>query len=533
MSHTTLRSVAAIAAIAGGLGTAFGQGPPSVTVPSGTDLLGEPFQAPGAWPGATVSGAWFNLNLVPGTVLDGAGSNRLLVDDQASGPVLWTSGWTNEGDFDVNVGPGLPDDPRSFLDGVGGFWDAFRGNPPGSTPGEGALRLNDGPPTYAWASHPFLGVKTVAIANNGRDNADTVFGLPVGTLYGHGGVAVDSFRSGQAYSPVDGTHRNGDGSAFHSFYWVGTATEAVVDFSSTLFPFEQGWVGGWVATEQAAGTGDTAWISGSGGDYASPDLSSDVVTWDAPFAETAGRIDLPGDATPDNGMLFTVYGGSTNDASLIAVLPEDGGWRFAMRLDDTIDPSGGSLRPLDGQSRFGFVFVPYTAENLNGGFVDGATGDLLGGSGITVTRTGEGVYEIAIPGKDKTTGSVSLQIASETPGQPGVPDVAFANYDYDFDREVFVVNTRVLDFGGDVFGEASPLRDASFYFLYSDFETPISLEAACRADIDGDGSLTIFDFLGFQNLFDAGDIAADFDGDGSLTLFDFLAFQNEFDAGCP
>jgi hypothetical protein len=56
---------------------------------------------------------------------------------------------------------------------------------------------------------------------------------------------------------------------------------------------------------------------------------------------------------------------------------------------------------------------------------------------------------------------------------------------------------------------------------------------ACRADIDGDGSLTIFDFLAFQNLFDAGDVAADFDGDEQLTIFDFLAFQNAFDAGCP
>jgi hypothetical protein len=55
---------------------------------------------------------------------------------------------------------------------------------------------------------------------------------------------------------------------------------------------------------------------------------------------------------------------------------------------------------------------------------------------------------------------------------------------------------------------------------------------ACRADLDGDGSLTIFDFLSFQNLFDAGDPQADFDGDGSLTIFDFLSFQNEFDAGC-
>jgi len=54
----------------------------------------------------------------------------------------------------------------------------------------------------------------------------------------------------------------------------------------------------------------------------------------------------------------------------------------------------------------------------------------------------------------------------------------------------------------------------------------------CRVDLDGDGELTLFDFLAFGNLFDAGDLAADFDGDGSLTLLDFLAFQNEFDAGC-
>ncbi|UYV12602.1 MAG: hypothetical protein NCW75_15080 [Phycisphaera sp.] len=60
----------------------------------------------------------------------------------------------------------------------------------------------------------------------------------------------------------------------------------------------------------------------------------------------------------------------------------------------------------------------------------------------------------------------------------------------------------------------------------------IEAGVACRADIDGDGELTIFDFLGYQNLFDAGDLRADFDGDGELTIFDFLAFQNEFDAGC-
>ncbi|MEO1008718.1 MAG: PQQ-dependent sugar dehydrogenase [Planctomycetota bacterium] len=58
-------------------------------------------------------------------------------------------------------------------------------------------------------------------------------------------------------------------------------------------------------------------------------------------------------------------------------------------------------------------------------------------------------------------------------------------------------------------------------------------DCQCLADIDGDGELTIFDFLEFQNLFDAGDLAADINGDGELTVFDFLEFQNLFGAGCP
>ncbi|MFG0286341.1 MAG: GC-type dockerin domain-anchored protein [Phycisphaerales bacterium JB039] len=56
---------------------------------------------------------------------------------------------------------------------------------------------------------------------------------------------------------------------------------------------------------------------------------------------------------------------------------------------------------------------------------------------------------------------------------------------------------------------------------------------ACRPDLDGDGELTLFDFLAFQNLFAEGDLRADFDGDGVLTLFDFLAFQTAFGEGCP
>lgn len=85
-------------------------------------------------------------------------------------------------------------------------------------------------------------------------------------------------------------------------------------------------------------------------------------------------------------------------------------------------------------------------------------------------------------------------------------------------------------------GATTPSR-RSLLMLAAGLATTLAATAMatpeCPVDIDGDGELTLFDFLGFQNLFDAGDLAADFDGDGDLTLFDFLAFQNEFDQGCP
>ncbi|MFG0285654.1 MAG: GC-type dockerin domain-anchored protein [Phycisphaerales bacterium JB039] len=61
---------------------------------------------------------------------------------------------------------------------------------------------------------------------------------------------------------------------------------------------------------------------------------------------------------------------------------------------------------------------------------------------------------------------------------------------------------------------------------------PLPPAPPCPADCDGDGELTFFDFLCFQNQFAFGDLRADCDGDGSLTFFDFLCFQNQFSAGC-
>lgn len=60
----------------------------------------------------------------------------------------------------------------------------------------------------------------------------------------------------------------------------------------------------------------------------------------------------------------------------------------------------------------------------------------------------------------------------------------------------------------------------------------VRVGTACAPDLDGSGALDLFDFLAFNNLFNAGDPGADFTADGELDLFDFLAFVNAFNAGC-
>ena len=154
------------------------------------------------------------------------------------------------------------------------------------------------------------------------------------------------------------------------------------------------------------------------------------------------------------------------------------------------------------------VIVPLTslAQDIDGLAVS-PDGSMVAFSGDIEDDTVDALYVVNIDGTGLRNLTPDLPVFADATG--GYGDIRWSP---DGSRIYFI---RDKDFDGQL----------ALYYVDVD-------GGVCRADIDGDGSLTIFDFLGFQNLFDAGDLAADFDGDGSLTLFDFLAFQNEFDAGC-
>jgi hypothetical protein len=176
-----------------------------------------------------------------------------------------------------------------------------------------------------------------------------------------------------------------------------------------------------------------------------------------------------------------------------------------------------------------------TGSYLNQGRIaPGKAGAAFGETGIlrhfgTLTMADSTVVEIQIGGRgegefDHIDGSATITV-------DGTLDASLVDGFTPDTCENFVIIS-----GGSVSGEFDTLipptaaANRKWRLFYTG--TSVELRATCTADIDGDCTLTLFDFLAFQNLFDSGSPEADFDDDGALTIFDFLAFQNAFSAGC-
>jgi hypothetical protein len=78
-------------------------------------------------------------------------------------------------------------------------------------------------------------------------------------------------------------------------------------------------------------------------------------------------------------------------------------------------------------------------------------------------------------------------------------------------------------------------RDMHFQNSTTDPEIAFSVTAGsgCYPDCDGDGALSIDDFVCYQTYFAFGDGYADCDGNGTLSIDDFICYQTFFAIGCP
>ncbi|MEO1008693.1 MAG: GC-type dockerin domain-anchored protein [Planctomycetota bacterium] len=215
--------------------------------------------------------------------------------------------------------------------------------------------------------------------------------------------------------------------------------------------------------------------------------------------------------TIDNRL--TITGGTIGRDFVVekGVVDMSGG---AMDRNCAILNGGGGVDPIFNMTggALGSEFRAYDGTiNVSGGLIGDAfrlgrpTGD---GSGVTMN----------LLVKSATLDGVALDL-TETPATIATRGGAFLSCILLDDSLVGFHLNEDLVFGEDRFRAAATLTIALG-------------TTACTPDLDGDGELTIFDFLEFQSLFATGDLAADLDGDGVLTIFDFLAFQSAFALGC-
>jgi hypothetical protein len=302
--------------------------------------------------------------------------------------------------------------------------------------------------------------------------------------------------------------------------------EASFSVATAYFPYEQGWLGAWVAPpidEQGEFT------------FSSPGLDNSVASWipvqDDLLDGALGRLELPGVNSASDGMLFVAPSHSDNPTNIAAAAPRDGGWDIAVREDDDNDLSGETL-VLNEHLAYQFLYLPYDSTNLVGGHIQGSDAAVLNGAGgerFALTRRGAGDYAVSIfdgQGNKLTedNGMLLLSVAGTVAGAGSLPDRAFLSYEFDPVSGDFIVQAREVT-GNDPalsendFGDVLSLSDTDFYFAFVDFTTPLAPPGATpTGDFNENGVLDIADIDDLTAQVAGGNAPASYDLNGDAVV---------------
>lgn len=429
--------VAVIAVLAASAGCISAAPPgPAIQIPEGG-------AAPGAFPNTSVTG----VNVIA------KGSSEFNSSVEVSGlegqgPIPWSVNRYNRGDFAVRLAPG---NPTAALGNLGQGFIEY---------GDSAAGVAA---SQAWRPSPLLGV----IMPTARQNGPVDWGDGEGPFFPT--VALSEASSGPGYSMQDGSFAAGNVDINTGRAGTHTSSpEANFSFSATWFPYDQGWLGGELAGPSAEGA--SSWTAP--GAHAAG-LTAGLVKWLQYPAESGiygglAELRLPGVNSLEDGMLFATSSDGGSDVNIVGVVPntDNTGWLIAIREDEATDAD--TLAAL-GQSEFQFVYIPFNAQRLIGGHIVGTDGTKRKAVGdFSITRAGTGTYELTIPGKAGTDGTLLLQSAElEAGAAEPIASRAFLSYEYKNGK--FVIQSRKT-----TSETTADLADASFYMVWIDFAAPLA-----------------------------------------------------------
>lgn len=423
---------------------------------------------------------------------------------EGHGPIPWSLNRYNRGDFAMRLSPG---DPVAALNNLNQGFIEFGDNAPSV------------PASQAWRPSPLLGV----IIPTARQNGPIDWGDGEGPFYPTVGVSQSS--SGPSYSMTDGSFGAGNLDVITGRAGThASSPEANFSFSTTWFPYDQGWLGG-----EVAGPGPEGQSSWTNPSAHAAGLSAGLVKWLQYPAESGvyaglAELRLPGVNALDDGMVFATSADGASDVNIVGVAPLESGaaWLITIREDAATD---GETLADPGQSEFQFVYVPFDAPGLVGGHIVGATGAKRVAQGdFTVSRTAAGMYELSIPGKTATDGTLLLQVADLEPGT-SVPLASRAFLSYQFQDGRFVIQSRRT-----TSDTTTSLVDANFYVAWVDFTAPLTAPDGPRmrslgsVAVSGEGVIARESSLGVNH--EANEVLVTFiDSSNALGNFDPITEQ--------
>jgi fibronectin-binding autotransporter adhesin len=245
----------------------------------------------------------------------------------------------------------------------------------------------------------------------------------------------ENTRDNSVASPLDGpqvmtsalsSDANG---AWIPVFNAGDGQEYNVNAGASYFPYQNGWIGGWVVN--AAGT------DGGANDSlrtVTPNSGLTIGTAATFNVQDQGsgqtRIRIPGVNSQTDGILLA-RGGDNESNYALGIPNADGSFQMVVRDNGS---NGTSTTGGNEQDYGAFVYIPSGVSNVVSGRILGS-GTIQQASGqAIVTKTGTGAYELTIPGQSPTSGL--LLLSSEGGAATNVDNIVT----YQPDGDKFVIN---------------------------------------------------------------------------------------------
>ena len=116
----------------------------------------------------------------------------------------------------------------------------------------------------------------------------------------------------------------------------------------------------------------------------------------------------------------------------------------------------------------------------------------------------------------------------------GGADNEIVGFSYPLGEGAVYYSTIPLDYYLAGNGDNPPLDNLALIYYPNVIEYMLNLSGAgCPADCNGDGELSVLDFVCFQGEWQNQTAAGDCNGDGQYSILDFVCYQGQFQQGCP